>query len=364
MTLQVIDISSHQGNKANDIAGAEGVIVKVSQGVSYINEFCDSQYQAAKASGKVLGIYHYISGEGGAKAEAKFFVDNSEGYWKNDEVTVWADWEEGSNSAWGNGSYAADFITEVNRLIGVNCCGIYTGVDGISQTGPLLSSTVPLWFAGYPDLRDSWDVPEFIWSISPWLTLTMWQFTDSNGKLDRNIFYGDRNIWTRLSVKEGYASEPVPEALQPPLPGDLNGKTLEQLADRTISGGFGGGSSREGLLQGFYTSVQAIVNERFGYIDANTCHIILRDEVLAGRLGNGADREFLLGSYYQTVQNLVDNPSEVVATPGTGLDVTVEDGDTLSSIAEQFGVSVDQIININGLSNPDLIYAGQKLRLK
>lgn len=362
MTLQVIDISSHQGNNANNIAGAEGVIVKVSQGISYINGFCDSQYQAAKASGKVLGIYHYISGEGGAKAEAKFFVDNSEDYWKNDEVTMWADWESGSNSAWGNGEYAADFITEVNRLIGVQCCGIYTGLDGITQTSALLSSTVPLWFAGYPDLRDSWEVPEFIWDVFPWPTLSMWQFTDSNGTLDRNIFYGDKETWRLLSNMGNRSFDLSPK--NPPLSNNLQNSSLETLADISINGGFGSDDIRKGNLLNYYTSIQAIINERLGVIDTTTCHNILCNEVLDGRLGNGVDREFLLGSYYKTVQNLIDNPSEVIVTPGTGLEITVEDGDTLSGIAEQFGVSVDQIININGLSNPNLIYAGQKLRLK
>ena len=40
---------------------------------------------------------------------------------------------------------------------------------------------------------------------------------------------------------------------------------------------------------------------------------------------------------------------------------TVEAGDSVSSVAQQIGVSVSDIINLNGLSNPDLIYIGQRL---
>ena len=40
---------------------------------------------------------------------------------------------------------------------------------------------------------------------------------------------------------------------------------------------------------------------------------------------------------------------------------TVEAGDSVSSVAQQIVVSVSDIINLNGLSNPDLIYIGQRL---
>lgn len=39
----------------------------------------------------------------------------------------------------------------------------------------------------------------------------------------------------------------------------------------------------------------------------------------------------------------------------------IKDGDTLSGIAAQFGVTVQQIIDANALQNPDLIVQGQEL---
>ncbi|MGO3635707.1 MAG: LysM peptidoglycan-binding domain-containing protein, partial [Pseudolactococcus laudensis] len=39
----------------------------------------------------------------------------------------------------------------------------------------------------------------------------------------------------------------------------------------------------------------------------------------------------------------------------------VEYGDTLSSIAVQFGTTVERLVSTNGISNPNLIYAGQVL---
>ena len=40
---------------------------------------------------------------------------------------------------------------------------------------------------------------------------------------------------------------------------------------------------------------------------------------------------------------------------------SVQSGDTLSSIAEIFGTSVEAIAQANGIPNPDLIFAGQTL---
>ncbi len=51
-------------------------------------------------------------------------------------------------------------------------------------------------------------------------------------------------------------------------------------------------------------------------------------------------------------------------TRGTGSIVyTVQRGDTLSKIANAYGVTVSHIVEINGIKNPNLIYPGEKLRI-
>lgn len=362
MTLKVIDISSYQTSDAVNTPGTDAVVVKVSQGTDYINPNCDSQYQEAKRQGKLLGLYHYLNGVD-AKAEARFFVDNSTGYWQNDPVILWADWEGGNNGAWGNGAYVAEFIAEVNRLVGVACCGIYTGVDGVNQTGSYLAATTPLWFAAYPDLRDSWDAPDFMYSIKPWETLTMWQFTDSEGRLDRSIFYGDSDTWNKLSVKPNGSSTPTPspQPTPPTASYSTSGKNLETMAGDVQSGKVGDGDTRKVNLGNYYTGIMAIVNERAGAIDGSTSHSILADETKKGFYGDGDTRKDMLGNYYQVVQDIINGGTQAVSNAEY---VTVEAGDSVSSIAQQFGVSVTDIINLNGLSNPDVIYVGQQLRIK
>ena len=43
---------------------------------------------------------------------------------------------------------------------------------------------------------------------------------------------------------------------------------------------------------------------------------------------------------------------------------TVQRGDTLSKIALKFNVTVQYLVNINGIKNPNLIYVGQILKIK
>ena len=43
---------------------------------------------------------------------------------------------------------------------------------------------------------------------------------------------------------------------------------------------------------------------------------------------------------------------------------TVQKGDTLTKIARKYGVTVDYLVELNNISNPNLIYPGQKIRIK
>jgi LysM repeat protein len=49
--------------------------------------------------------------------------------------------------------------------------------------------------------------------------------------------------------------------------------------------------------------------------------------------------------------------------PGQGTVYTVRLGDTLGSIAQQFGVTTDAIVSSNALTNPDVLLVGQELKI-
>lgn len=52
---------------------------------------------------------------------------------------------------------------------------------------------------------------------------------------------------------------------------------------------------------------------------------------------------------------------EAPEPPAGGRIYIVQEGDTLYSIAERFNVGIDQIIRLNDIPRPDLIYVGQRL---
>ncbi|MEO5284342.1 LysM peptidoglycan-binding domain-containing protein [Limosilactobacillus allomucosae] len=56
--------------------------------------------------------------------------------------------------------------------------------------------------------------------------------------------------------------------------------------------------------------------------------------------------------------------SATTNTEASAASYTVKSGDTLSTIASQYNTTVNQIVSLNQLSNPNLIYVGQVLKLK
>ena len=87
---------------------------------------------------------------------------------------------------------------------------------------------------------------------------------------------------------------------------------------------------------------------------------------------SGIARRFGVSAYAIARVNKLQNPNLIyvgqrLVIPGGGSNLpggvwyTVRPGDTLSSIAWRYGVSVWTLAKVNKLSNPNLIYAGQKL---
>jgi LysM repeat protein len=65
-----------------------------------------------------------------------------------------------------------------------------------------------------------------------------------------------------------------------------------------------------------------------------------------------------------TESTVASGPSESTTTlPIFSESYTIQSGDTLSEIAQIFGVSVDDLISFNAISDPDAIEAGQVLKV-
>lgn len=309
MALKGIDISNWQTVNAVDEA-PDFVIIKATQGTGYVSPTCDAQYQRAKSQGKLLGVYHYASGNDPV-AEAKFFLKNIEGYIH--EAILVLDWESNENARFGeHASWCRKFVDYVHEKTGVWCL-IYMSASVLGMADwSGIAKDCGLWIAGYPDLRDSWDIPDFIYNTAPWDGCAIWQFTNSNGRLDRDVAYMTKSAWKKYANPGNQKPTPAP-APKPENP--LDKYTDEQLAD----------------------------------------------QVIAGKYGNGDERKQKLGNRYDAVQAIVDKR---LAPKETVINYAVRLGDTLWGIAQKYGTTVDKLVKDNGITNPDLIYPGQRIVIR
>lgn len=350
MSLRVIDVFSGSGTDMIANTDADGVIIKATQGTGYVNPLCNAQWDSAKGNGKLLGLYHYAGGDDPV-AEANYFIDNIANYVGQGVLVL--DWEKYQNAAWGSTTWARSFVDQVHARTGVWPL-VYTGTDGLAQIGNT-SKDCGLWFAGYPLENNDWNVPDFIYNTAPWPYYTGWQFTSGKGAMDRSVFDLDANSWAAIAKGNGSATPSAPASSPKPSESEsLTFSNVTDAANAVLNGKLGDGDDRKKALGNWYTSVQAIVDRSLGNIDDNELYSELADEVKKGIFGDGFDRKDKLAQYYEGTQLEVNGvPARVY---------TVQSGDTLSGIAAQLGTVVNALVSVNGISDPNKIYPGQKLR--
>lgn len=355
MALNGIDIASYQAGINLSVVPCDFVICKATQGTGYVNPDCDRAYQQAKANGKLLGVYHYANG-GDAVAEADYFLSNIKGY--IGEAILCLDWEWQDNALCGTGGPARTWISNwCNRIVektGVKpliyaSASLYKEVSGIGDYG--------LWIAQYANNNATG------YQAHPWnegaYDCAIRQYSSSgklagyNRNLDLDKFYGDATAWHKYANPSGEAKPVTPVR-----------KSNEQVADEVIAGAWGNGEDRKNRLTqaGYdYNVIQDIVNKKVAPVRKSNDQIA--SEVIAGQWGNGQDRVNRLnaaGYDANAIQNIVNGKMGASQAQY----YTVQSGDTLSGIASRYGTTWQKLQAMNGISNPNLIYAGQRIRVK
>ena len=90
----------------------------------------------------------------------------------------------------------------------------------------------------------------------------------------------------------------------------------------------------------------------------------IADEVINGKWGNGEDRKSRLsaaGYDYEAIQKIVNNK---LTPKATKVYYTIKKGDTLTAIAKKYGTTIKKLKTLNSIKNANMIYAGQKIRVK
>ena len=308
--LKGIDISKWQAGIDLSKIDTDFVICKATEGVGYTDKCCDKFYQSAKKAGKKLGVYHFARPDLGNSAidEADYFLKETTGYHK--EAILVLDWESGNLK---DVNWAKQWLDRVYEKTGVKPV-IYMSASVMSSAdwSSVANADYGLWVANYGS--NNGQPQESVFNRYPlkyWTFYALWQYTSKgrlagyNGNLDLNYFSGDKTAWDKYAGGKPSTSTSTSKPLE---------KSVEELAKEVIAGKYGNGDARKKALGDRYDEVQARVNEILGVGKAE---------------------------YY-----------------------TVVSGDNLTKIAKKYGTTVNQLVSWNNISNPNLIYPGQKLRVK
>ena len=309
-----IDVSKWQGNFNFKKAKAEGVQFAILRGAYSTSKDVkfEQYYNACKALNLPVGVYHYSMAKSvsEARTEANFLINNVlKG--KQFEYPIYMDVEDKVQRDLGKNLLTEIVIAFCDTL---EKAGYYVG---IYSSGSFFATYMhELKLTKY----DKW-IAHWSKQCSYKGNYGMWQFGGETNEIRSNRVAG-------VVCDQNYALKDYPKIIKEK---GLNGYNKNITVKPTVKPS---------------KSVTEIANE-----------------VIDGKWGNGTERKNKLskaGYNYDAVQNkvneLLNAKKEVV--------YTVQKGDTLTYIANKFGTSVDALVKKNGIKNKNLIYVGQKLKIK
>lgn len=305
MSIKGIDVSSYQGNidwaKAKT-SGVEFSVLKIIQKSLLPDNQFENNWKGCNESGVTIqGVYNYSYAT--TTSKAKMDAQKVLEILNRRKTMVWLDVENGCME--GLGENLIDIInTYAEVIIGAGLeFGVYTGQYFYNTyIKPYGGVKYPLWIARY-GLNDGTLNEKYNPNISGMIG---WQYT-SKGTVSGISGNVDMDVWYQDIVKNESEETPKEEVK----------KTIEVLAQEVLDGIWGNGDDRKNKLTaaGYdYNAVQTRVNE--------ICKTIANE-------------------YY-----------------------TVVKGDTLSGIAKRYNTSVNALVQLNSISDPNKIYVGQKIRVK
>lgn len=212
------------------------------------------------------------------------------------------------------------FLETVRRLTNKEVV-IYSDLSNAQNTfGRELANNYPLWLAYYGDYNELINVQ------TNWETWIGVQYTD-RGRIAGIGGNVDRDVYTREIFLDDTSEIP-----QIDNPTEITNTQSEFYTVRR-------GDTLYEIAQRYGTTVQELASIN----NISNPNLIYPGQVL------------------RVLTNSTVNGNE---TRGTGsITYTVQRGNTLSQIARTYGVSITSIVEANNIQNPNLIYPGQKLRI-
>lgn len=361
-----IDISEFQGEidfEEVRRSGIEAVYIRAGAG-EYTDEYFAENYERAKAAGLKIGFYHYVTARSveEGRRQARFFASLAAG--REPDMRLAMDFEYfGSLSVSQINAISEAYLDELTALTRREAV-IYSDLSNARNIfSRALAEKYPLWAAQYGA-----DEPS---ANGKWREWVGFQYTDEGrvGGIYGNV---DRNIFT-----EGiFLSDS----------GRIDGekRTSVRARTRTLTVYVRAGDTLWAIAREYGTTVEAIAREN---------RIADPDRIFAGeRLritlpARGSGEEIytvrrgdtpisIAGKFGVALSALEDRnglergetiyAGDKLSIPGarmSGEFYVVRPGDTLFYISRRTGVPIRTLVGINRIKDPDLIYAGEHLKL-
>lgn len=332
----LIDVSQHQGTINWDQVKShiDGAILRCGYGMDIASQD-DKQWARNVEECERLGIpygvyiYSYATNTDRAKSEAQHVLRLIQGH----KLTypVYFDIEEpGTEGAAVDNAIAFGDIIEAAGY----WCGVYYNRNWHNNVIKGQLDRFTRWGAGYGtnngQKQDKYKpgFGEDIWQYS-----SVGSVPGISGGVDVNVCYRD----FPAEITGGSTPDPVPQPTPTP-------STKYKVGDHVV----------------FSTCYASSTDPISKAIPASE---MARKHGVITKIIPGAHNPYLLDAGLCWV-----NDGDIRGFYGSGSSgaqyYTVKSGDCLSVIAQKYGTTVSQLQSRNGISNPDLIYAGQKIRVK
>lgn len=326
MSIHGIDVSQFQGNiNWNEVknAGIQFVMIRAGYGRGNIDPQFERNASECNRLGIPFGVYwfSYAYNEEMAASEAQYCIDSISKY--EVQYPVCFDFEYASiEYAQGRGvTVTKELATAMVKAF----CGrveslgyfamFYSNLDLLNRLfDPSLRQKYALWYAQY--------------ASSPAVTgMAMWQYSSTgntsgiSGNVDQDTAYYDLAAVISQAGLNHLSGETTTPGSTTPEPNDVITYTVKA------------GDTLSGIAYRYGVSYQELA----AYNNIANPNLIYAGQTIRIPLGHQRPS----AQYY-----------------------TIKPGDTLSQIALEFGTTVGALQQLNGISNPNLIYAGRTIRVR
>lgn len=376
--LKIADISRWQGtidwNRFKTVI--DGVVIKAggADGGIYTDPMLAYNKREARNAGLPVWFYWYKGASGTAAQQADAFLA-SIGDLRDGEALVLDD----ENEAVINVSFVCAFADRIKERTKRNIV-LYSNQSRFNgNLQPIKDRNIGAWSAKYGSNSGN---PEGAPATAGILPVIMWQYTSraqmsgvTQNTVDMNIFFGDKSAF--VAYGNGGAVSTTPSKPELPAPNPISGTYTVKSGD-TLSGI----AARFGTTYQYLASVNGISNPNVINVGqvlkvpnagnttptpSATQYTVQKGDTLSGIAAK-------YGTTYQVLAQIngIANPNvisvgQVLTVPTKGAATskvyTVQRGDTLSGIAAKYGTTYAALAQRNGISNPNVIYVGQQIRI-